>query len=164
MATALSKWPHWMPPLVVDNYAVEPLDRRITSDMEIGQVSRVEFDTDETVATCSLWVNALQAKWLVGFERDYLRQGTRWFTLPIWTGGELLDHGGRFRERPKLAEKVGEYATYTFSLSVQKREGLFTPDITELLLHVSPTEIPTIDDILQTLVNVSWPSALPYQG
>lgn len=164
MAAELAKWPHWMPLLIVDNYAVEVVDRRVTSDMEIGQVSRVEFDTDETIATCSLFLDRTQAKWFEGFERDYLRQGSRWFTMPLWIGGECLDHVVKFRERPKLGGLMGGYVTYTFTLNVSKREGLFPPDITELLLHVSPKELPEIDDFLQALVNIEWPSVLPFPG
>ena len=161
MAEKLLKFPSWIKPPVVDDYRVEPVDRRLKSEMEIGSVSRMEFDTDETVATCTLWLKSIQAKWFEGFERDLTRQGTRWFIMPLWVGGELLDHVVKFRERPKLSQKTGEYCNYSFTLDVSRREGLFPADVTEFLIDVDPAELSPLVELLQTIVNVDWPRALP---
>jgi hypothetical protein len=130
--------------------------------MEIGSEVRSEFDTDECVATINLFLNPIQAKWFESFERGVLRQGARWFLFPLWVGGELLDHTVRFRERPKMGSLADGHVTCAFTLDVGRREGLFPPDITEILIHVSPEEIAPLADILQRVVNVDWPVALPF--
>lgn len=162
MAAKALRWPEWMGYPVVDDYRVEVLDRRTTTEMEVGAVSRVEFDTDESVATCSLFLKPFQANWFEAFERDLARQGTVWFTMPLWTGGRLLDHTVRFRERPTLAQKTGPYATYTFTLSVSKREGLIAADVAEILTELDPGRLAAMDDLLNVIVNDLLPASLPF--
>jgi hypothetical protein len=152
-----------MKPALVDGYGLEPVDRTIVTEMEIGAVKRREFDTDETIANCSIFLNAFQANWFEAFERDALRQGSRWFKMPLFTGGELLWHTVRFRGRPKSADKAGEYMTYSFQLDVEKREGLMPGDLAELLASFDdPDGLYMLDDLLQKLVNVDLPITLPF--
>jgi hypothetical protein len=155
-------WPAWMGYPLVDGYGIEPQDRRLASEMDIGTIYRVEFDTDETIATCTLFLNALQAKWFESFERDFLRQGSRWFKLKLWLGGELLEHTVRFRERPKLTAKDWEYSTYSLTLDVAKREGLMETFWVDVLIDIPPFLLRELDEILQPVVNIDYPLALPF--
>ena len=43
-----------MPKPQMNGYGIQPVDRRIKTDMEIGGVYRAEFDTDENECSCSL--------------------------------------------------------------------------------------------------------------
>jgi hypothetical protein len=155
-------WPKWMKCPVVDGYGVEPQNRRVVSEMEIGAVYRVEFDTDETVVSCSLFLNGLQSNWFEAFERDLLRQGSMWFKLNLWTGGRLVEHTARFRERPKLTEKMGEYSTYSFSLDLARREGLMPTALVEVLAFIDPEEFLMAGEILQKTVNEDYPDCMPF--
>ena len=165
--TELARWPAWMGYPVVDDYKVEPQDRRIKSEMEISTISRVEFDTDETIANCSLYLKSLQAKWFESFERDYLSQGSKWFIMPLWVGGEIIDHVVKIRDRPALSQKSGTertegYAIYTFSLDVSKREGMLPLELVDKLLYLSPYELQQTDSLLQIIVNERLPKSLPF--
>jgi hypothetical protein len=157
------RWPTWIKPVLVDGYGVEPVDRRIKTDMEVGASYRVEFDTDETIVTCNVFLKPLQASWLEGFERDVLAQGSRWFKMRLFVGGAYgEEHDVRFRERPKLTAKSGEYSTYTFSLDVAGRKGLMDPGLAEVLSTYEPEDFMRATDLLQTVVNIEWPQALPF--
>ena len=119
------RWPAWMPPPLTDGYTVKPEDRRGRPDFPIRGQFRVEFRTDEAVAACALFLNALQSNWFEAFERGLLRQGTRWFRMDLWVGGQMIEHRVRFRERPQQSGRTGlEYARYTFQLDLFRREGL----------------------------------------
>jgi hypothetical protein len=156
------KWPSWMKPPVVDGYGIEPINRRLVTEMEIGSVYRVEFDTDESVATCSLFLNPLGANWFEAFERDFLAQGSRWFYWTLFVGGQLVDHVVRFKDRPKLSEKSGDYSTYTFTLDIARREGLMPVVLVELLTALNPEQLMMMDEMLQKVVNVDLPKAMPF--
>ena len=120
---ALFKWPGWMPTPVRAGYAYEPIDRTIKTDMDIGTVRRVEFDTDETKLVCSLDLNREQLAWFEVFERDILRQGTIWFSMPIYISGEIQEHTVRLKERPKFGEVRGFYQTaVSLVLEIEKRK------------------------------------------
>jgi hypothetical protein len=158
------RWPNWLKPLIVDSYGIEPTERRIKTEMEVGSVYRVEFDTDESTATGSVFLSPLQAKWFETFERDVLKQGAIWFKMKLFVGGEYgIEHTVRFRDRPKLASKTGDYSTYTFTLDVARREGLMDAGLAEVLSIYEPEDFIKACDLLQTVVNIEWPEALPYQ-
>ena len=115
-------WPSWMPRAQVDGYGVHPVDRRLTTETEAGNIIRRQFDTDEAEADCSLILNQLQSNWFEAFERDILAQGTVWFMFPLWIGGEVSYAKCRFKTRPKAGNLIGLHTTYTFSLYVAKRD------------------------------------------
>lgn len=115
-------WPSWMPRAQVDGYGVHPVDRRLTTETESGNIIRRQFDTDEAEADCSLVLNQLQSNWFEAFERDMLGQGSVWFYMPLWVGGEIESHLVRFKTRPKAGSLIGLHTTYSFTLTVAKRE------------------------------------------
>lgn len=139
MTTAMYTWPSWMDVAVVDDYGIQVVDRRIKTEMEIGAAYRVEFpDADECTATCSLFCDELQAAFFESFEKSLLKQGSIWFKMPLWVAGELQDHTVRFSDRIQLTSKNGPYTTYTFTLDVEKREGLMDEDLAKWLLTNNP--------------------------
>lgn len=115
-------WPAWMPRPQVSGYGVHPVDRRLTTETETGNIVRRQFDTDEAEADCSLVLNQLQSNWFEAFERDMLGQGSTWFRMPLWVGGEIENHLVRFKTRPKAGSLIGLHTTYSFTLAVAKRE------------------------------------------
>ena len=131
-------WPDWLKCALTDGYSVEIQDRRVTTEMEAGSQVRAEFNTDECVAECALFLEPISANWLEAFERQLLAQGTVWFWFPLWVGGRLQRHLARFRTRPKLSEKSGPYSVYRFSLDIGRREGLMEDWLCQLLLIYSP--------------------------
>lgn len=155
-------WPGWMKYPLVDGYGVEPADRRIVTEMEVGSITRVEFDTDETSVSCSLFLDALGSNWFEAFERDFLRQGSKWFKWKLWIGGRLTEQTVRFKDRPKLTEKSGQYCTYTFTLDLGKREGLMPTELVEILTYLDPKEFMASAELLQKTVNVDLPESLPF--
>jgi len=140
MSDDLIKWPAWMLPPDVDSYGLRPIDRRITGDMEEESVYRVQYDTDECEATCFMMLDQDEAAWFESFERDILRQGSRWFEIPLWVGGELETHTARFKTRPQGGEPEGVNTPYTFTLTVAKRK-LIDPCLTLELMDFSPHDL-----------------------
>lgn len=141
MGSEMFKWPDWMPLAQQAGYSYEPADRRTRTDMEVGSVLRVNFDTDETTLTCTLVLNTFQSAWLEAFERGALRQGARWFAMPIQTGGCIEWHTVRFASRPKAAGVNALYTTYTIQLDLEKRELAMSDELAELLVCIAPEEL-----------------------
>ena len=153
----IHRWPDWLRPALVDGYGVKVEDRRVRSDFDIGSQFRIEFDTDETVASCSLFLDRIQADWFEAFERDILVQGSRWFLMPLWVGGKLIDHLVRFRSRPELSEKRGDFSRYSFQLDVSKREGLMDSGLVWILMLFSPQELLDFHERIHNTVNFLMP-------
>lgn len=142
MAEKFYCWPSWMPVAQRPNYAYEPTDRRSKTEMEVGSVLRVNFDTDESTLDCTLILNSLQAQWFEKFERDFLSQGARWFQMPIQIAGCIEWHTVRFAQRPKAGNLIGpRYTTYTLKLDLQQRDLKMCDEVAALLLCVVPSEI-----------------------
>lgn len=142
MADELYCWPSWMPVAQRPNYAYEPTDRRSKTEMEVGSVLRVNFDTDESTLDCTLILNSLQAQWFEKFERDWLNQGAKWFQMPIQIAGCIEWHTVRFAARPKAGNLIGpRYTTYTLKLDIQKRDLKLCDEVVDLMLCVSPAHL-----------------------
>lgn len=142
MAEKFYCWPSWMPIPQRQGYAYEPTDRRSKTDMEVGSVIRVNFDTDENTLDCTLILNPVQSQWFEKFERDFLSQGARWFQMPIQTAGCIEMHTVRFAQRPKAGNLIGpKYTTYTLKLDLQKRDLKLCDEVVDLLLCVPPPHL-----------------------
>lgn len=118
------KWPDWMPLPQVSGYGMTPIDRRIISETEVGSIVRKQFETDECECSCALVLDQLQANFFEAFERDILDQGTRWFTINLWTGGKVATHRVQFMERPTLVGVRGLHSEYSLKLRVEERKGM----------------------------------------
>lgn len=135
-------WPSWMPLAQSNGYSYEPTDRRTKTDMEVGSIMRVNFDTDESTLNCTLILNAVQAQWFEKFERDMLNQGATWFQMPIQIAGCIEWHTVRFASRPKAGNLIGpRHTTYTLKLDIQKRDLKLCDEVAELLLCITPPEL-----------------------
>lgn len=127
-------WPGWMPKAQQSNYSYEPVDRRTKSDMEVGSILRVNYDTDETTLTCKLILDRLQSQWFEVFEQKLLNQGAKWFRMPIQIAGCIEWHTVRFANRPKATIFAPHYTQYDFTLDIWKRDFALCPGIVEFLL------------------------------
>ncbi len=146
-------WPAWMPKPQRANYAYEPVERRSRTEMEVGSLLRVNYDTDETTLTCTLVLNRTQSAWFETFEQTLLRQGSAWFRMPIQTGGRVAWHTVRFAARPKAGNLIGAgYAAYTLRLDLERREGLMCAALAELLLCVPPDDLLKTSEALKAVV------------
>lgn len=134
-------WPDWMPKAQQSDYSYEPTDRRTKTDMEVGSVLRVNFDTDETSLNCQLILNPIQSQWFELFERDWLNQGSKWFEMPIQIANCIDWHTVRFATRPKATIKAPKYQVYTFKLDIEKRNIALCPELAEFLYCISPCDI-----------------------
>lgn len=158
-ASPILRWPGWLPLPNQDGYLVEPQDRRVTTDMEIGGRFRVEFDTDETRARCVVSLDPLQAGWLETFERDLLRQGSKWFLMPLWIGGDLTEQLVRFRDRPAAGSVRGRWTDYSFTLDLKRREGLMPVWLAGLLTLISPYILTRLRNRLHEILHHKAPRA-----
>lgn len=156
-SSKMLRWPNWLPLPNQDGYQVEPQDRRVTTDMEIGGRFRVEFDTDETRARCVIVLDPIQAGWLETFERDLLSQGSKWFMMPLRVGGDITDQQVRFRERPSAVSIQGPYTTYSFALDLKRREGLMPIWLAELLAIISPYFLARLRNRLHEILHKKAP-------
>ncbi len=133
----LCAWPQWMPLPQTSSYSYEPTDRRTRTDMEVGSVIRVNYDTDETTVNCTLILDRVQSAWFETFERDLDSQGAGWFRMPLLIGGCLSWHTVRFSSRPQAGDIIGLHMTYTFTLDVQQRNLPMCAELAALLLCIS---------------------------
>lgn len=144
MATSdeVLRWPDWMPRPQISGYGYEPVDRRTRTDMEVGAVLRVNFDTDETTVTCTLICDTYQAAWFETFERGTLRQGSRWFQVPLQTGGAINWHTARLAARPKAQQLMGVFHTaYQLQLELEQRELEMCEELAALLACLAPDDL-----------------------
>lgn len=146
-----------MPKPQMNGYGIQPVDRRIKTDMEMGGVYRAEFDTDENECSCSLVLNRDESAWFEVFERDLLKQGTVWFEMPLWVGGKVETHVVRMKERPKAGNLIGLHTTYTLSLDVRKRNIPMCPGVAALLTCYTPSSLGKIMDMFSALVDETAP-------
>jgi len=126
----LPVWPYWMPMSQRSGYTYEPVDRTVKTEMEVGSIKRIEFDTDETTITCSMILrNDTELEFFEKFERDVLKQGTSWFQMPLWIAGRQDLYTIRFNGRPKMQEILGSHhAKVAFKLDIERRI-LLEPEI-----------------------------------
>lgn len=150
------KWPSWMPRPAQSGYDGSPVDRRIKTDMEMGSVIRVEFDTDETNINCEVMLTQIQSAFLESFERDLLRQGTTWFEMPILIGGIVKNHLVQFKDRPKQKGVYGLHTVYSLSLNVSERK-LWPSWLTELFLYYDPESLMKIASRLHYILHTQAP-------
>lgn len=156
MATPKYSWPGWMPLPDKTVYSVQPADRRTKTDMEIDGIVRVQFDTDETVCQCTLTLSENESAWFEAFEANLLKQGSIWFQLPLWIGGQIVPHIVRFKERPKVSSLLGLYTKYVLVLEVAQRE-LWSADVVESLLMHSPDDLIDWSNSLHYIMHVQAP-------
>lgn len=157
MAETQKQWPDWMPCPTVDGYGIQVVDRRINTEMEVGDTKRVEFDTDECIANCALFCDSFQASFFETFEKDILIQGSKWFSMGLWIGGQIETHSVRFKDRPQITGKTGSYTQYGFTLNVSKRGGLMDKDMAEILLEFGPEFINSMASRLHYILHVEAP-------
>lgn len=136
----LYTWPKWMPLPQQNDYGYDLTDRRSKTDMEVGSVLRVNFDTDEGTVDCTLICNCTQALWLENFEQKYLRQGATWFKMPLQFANSIDWHTVRFATRPKAKLKGPRHTVYTFKLEFDKRELWFCEILFDMFNCITPTE------------------------
>lgn len=135
-------WPDWMPKPQRNGYGYDVTDRRSRTDMEVGSLIRVNYDTDETTLDCTLVCNAVQSQWFEKFERCMLSQGSQWFQMPIMIAGCIEMHTVRFASRPKAGSIIGPYYTsYQLRLDVQERDLKLCQQLMDFMLCVSPKHI-----------------------
>lgn len=163
MAEKLHCWPEWMPLAQSNGYTYEPTDRRTKTEMEVGSVLRVNFDTDETVLDCTLILNTVQAQWFEKFERDMLNHGATWFQMPIQIACCIERHTVRFASHPKATWKAPHHTTYSLKLDIEKRDLRMCKELAELLLCVTPKQLTDSNrDVriftlgLRSLQNPNW--------
>ncbi len=157
MSEKLLCWPHWLPRPNSSGYEYEPTDRTLSSEMDIGTFKRVEFDTDETTISCTAIMDNMQLAFFETFERDCLRQGCKWFLMPILIAGEVQEYKVRFKGRPKIGGLIGAcHATVTMRVEIGKRD-LLCSDLMHLLMVFSPDEISWLSGRLHTLLHKEMP-------
>lgn len=158
----MSKWPETMPVPLVDGYGVNPQDRREATEFDIGSQFRVLLTTDETKVPCTLMLDPDEANWFESFERGTLVQGSRWFLMDLWIGGQMVEHTVRFASRPQATREEGVYTSYSFELDISGRLGLMDTEWVEYLTEEDPYEFILGEDRLQIIMNEKLPISLPF--
>lgn len=139
-------WPYWLPEPERQEYDYRMSNQTVSRiEMDVGTLMRRSFDTDETVFNCSIQLEDCEAQFFEAFEQWILNQGSRWFYMPIWVGGDKQHYLAQFTERPKMDAVEGLTNFWTFSVRIKRRS-----------LHpVQTIEIGDKDFL------VSWPESLP---
>lgn len=164
MAEILNCWPSWMPLAQQTSYSYNPTDRRTKTDMEVGSVLRVNYDTDETTLNCQIILNRVQSQWFEIFERNLQNQGARWFRMPIQIAGCIEWHTVRFASRPKASIMAPHYTRYDLQLDIWKRNFALCPGVAEFLLCHTPEDlisvVPLLRDFWMSLKKLQIPTFL----
>jgi len=124
---ALEQWPDWMPLPLRDGYQMAAEDRRETGAETAGPYFSPGFGGDVCTVTCSLLLSPLQAAFFEQLDGKLLRNGSDWFSFPVWYGGAVHFEACRFKTRPKLSGVNGRFTEYRLELFVRKRTALPAP-------------------------------------
>lgn len=139
-------WPYWLPEPERTDYSYSTSTQTVErTEMDVGAVMRRLFDTDETVFQCQVQLEDCEASYFEAFEQWLLSQGSKWFLMPIWVGGEKQHYVAQFTERPKMDSVQGFTDFWSFSVRIKKR----------LLRPVSTIEVGSRGFL------VTWPKNLP---
>ena len=133
-------WPDDFPLPIQDGYAYSPYDRRLNSQMEVGNVRRVEYHTDESAFQCAVIMTRREVERLKNFVRRDLKRGTRWFLIPLQSAGNIDIHTARLKSMPKVETFSGLAMRITLDLDVWRRENPMCNWITELLTCRPPDD------------------------
>jgi len=152
-------WPDFLDIPLRDDYNYSPTDRRAKADMEIGSRYRVMFDTDETTLNCHFALKLSQLAFFEAFEKHILRQGSKWFDMPISTAGVIQNHSVRFKERPRMSDFRGGYAFVAMTLDVAERK---TASLDEVLIAMEIGLDTKYLDRIDRIVNVEYQNIMPY--
>lgn len=158
---SIYKWPAWMPKAQQSDYSYEPVDRRSRTEMEVGSVLRVNYDTDETTLNCILILNRFESAWFEAAERTALWQGSQWIEMPIQTGGFINMHTVRFKARPKASIKAPFYTQYSLTLELEKRELEMCDSLAQFLFCFAPDEVCGVADLADTFIERMPPLQVP---
>lgn len=163
MAQEYQRLPSWLKPPLESGYSMEVIDRRQKTQMEIGSLYRVEFDTDEASISFEFACNPIQAAYLESFEKNLLNQGSTWFIMPLYYSGGMRDTKVRFADRPKLSRKEGIYSYYQIVLDVQQREELMCAETLLMLDCFEPCQITKMSKALNDFMTqtLAGSTALP---
>lgn len=153
-------WPDEFPLPLQDGYSYSPYDRRASAQMEVGNLRRVEYRTDETALQCAVIMTREEVAGLRRFVRHDLKRGTRWFLMPLQSAGHIDMHTARLKSMPKVEPFAGLHMRVTLDLDVWRRENPMCSWITELLVCRPPEDFmewqKTFDDILSG-IDISVP-------
>lgn len=156
----LPAWPDEFPLPLQDGYSYSPYDRRASAQMEVGNLRRVEYRTDETAFQCAVIMTREEVAGLRRFVRHDLKRGTRWFLMPLQSAGHIDMHTARLKSMPKVEPFAGLHMRVTLELDVWRRENPMCPWITELLICRPPEDFmewqKTFDEILGN-IDISVP-------
>lgn len=145
-------WPDDFPLPLQDNYSYAPYDRRASAQMEVGNLRRVEYRTDETHFQCAVIMTREEVERLRRWVRRDLKRGTRWFLMPLQSAGHIDMHTARLKAMPKIAPFAGLHMQVTLDLDVWRRENPMCSWITELFICRPPEDFTafhkTFDEIL----------------
>lgn len=162
MAETLNCWPDWMPKAQQSGYSYNPVDRRTKTEMEVGTVLRVNFDSDENTLTCKLILNRLQSQWFEVFESHIQNHGAKWFRMPIQIAGCIVWHTVRFATRPKATIYAPHYTQYDFTLDIWQRNFTLCPGVAEFLICHTQEELISVIAPLRDFWMSLKPLQIPY--
>lgn len=156
----LPAWPDEFPLPLQDGYSYSPYDRRASAQMEVGNLRRVEYRTDETAFQCAVIMTREEVAGLRRFVRRDLKRGTRWFLMPLQSAGHIDMHTARLKSMPKVEPFAGLHMRVTLELDVWRRENPMCSWITELFFCRPPEDFmewqEAFDDILGN-IDISVP-------
>lgn len=153
-------WPDDFPIPLQDGYAYSPYDRRASAQMEVGNLRRVEYKTDETNFQCAVIMTRAEIERLRRFVRRDLKRGTRWFLLPLQSAGNIDIHTARLKTMPKITPFAGLHMQVTLDLDVWRRENPMCSWITELFTCRPPADFMEFQrtfDVVLGNINVEIP-------
>lgn len=131
-------WPDELPLPLQDSYSYAPQDRRSAAQMEVGNITRVEYATDETTLSCTLSIDRSKWEVLKHFIRMDLKRGVRWFTMPLQSAGGIEIHTVRLKSLPQASSFVAQRLQVTLELDVWRRENPMCAWVAELLVCKPP--------------------------
>ena len=152
--STLVEWPSNMP-VLQDSYSYEVRKTDMQNDTQLSTTRRPEFNIDEVKMTCKLSLSMTQIAVFEWFEREILNMGARWFKMPVWIGGDLVNYIVRMRGRPQMSLD-GFWTDVSFELDLEQRD-LMHPTVVQWLLYISPDELFWFLNEFHNLLHVKMP-------
>ena len=114
-------YPFWMPVPEEGSYKYDISDMTSRTEMEIGSLRRMQFDSDEVVVTCEVLCEDVEAAFIETFEENLLEKGQKWFWMPLLVSGKVGRFYVSFAGRPSLAGVQGLLSRYVFAVRLGDR-------------------------------------------
>ena len=159
---ALAVWPSTLNyKLDSNSLKLDLKDSVARSEFDDGpMLARMRFTNPNYIYSGNLTLTNAEYGVFLGFYKNVLSQGTRWFTIPAWGGLDYTTVKARFSETPTISD--AGWDQYSIGISLEVKSYPVLSDFATYLLSLYSEDfiINGLSDPLQKIVNIDYPKAM----